>query len=80
MAKKKKKAAKKAAVSPRTRKRSLRAHYIDEAIRLVYGSLESHLPFTHVAPSYLGAGETVEFHKKCVKEYSRVLDLLSKLY
>ena len=78
--KKKKSASKKAAISPRTRTRLLRARYIDEAMRLVYDSLQSHLPFTHVGSDSLIPGETVEFHKKCVKEYSRVLDLLSKLY
>lgn len=81
MAKKKvKKLVKKAAVSPRTRAQLKRAKAIDEAMRLVYDSLQSHLPFTHATPDSLMPGETAEFHKKCVKEYSRVLDLLSKLY
>ena len=81
MAKKKvKKVAKKSGVSPRTRAQLIRAKAIDEAIRLVYDSLQSHLPYTHVGPDSLIPGETTEFHKNCVKEYSRVLELLSKLY
>ena len=75
-----KKKVKKASVSPRARAKLIRAKVIDEAIRLVYDSLQSHLPYTHVGPDSLMPGETTEFHKKCVKEYSRVLELLSKLY
>ena len=80
MAKRKKKLAKKMGLSPRTRTMHKRARYIDEAMRLVYDSLQSHLSWTHAKPDQLVDGETAEFHKKCVKEYSRVLDLLSKLY
>lgn len=81
MAKKQvKKLVKKSVVSPRTRKQLIRAKAIDEAMRLVYDSLQSHLPFTHVGADALMPGETTEFHKNCVKEYSRVLELLSKLY
>jgi hypothetical protein len=80
MAKKKKTLAKKPGVSPRTRSMLNRAKLIDEAMRLVYDSLQSHLPYTHVGPHALQPGETTQFHKNCVKEYSRVLELLSKLY
>lgn len=79
MPRKKSKPAKKS-VSPQTRAKSKRAKAIDEAIRIVYDSLQSHLPFTHVSPDSLSPGETTQFHKNCVKEYSRVLELLSKLY
>ncbi len=67
-------------ISPQMRAKSKRAKAIDEAIRLVYDSLQSHLPYTHVGPDSLQPGETTQFHKNCVKEYSRVLELLSKLY
>lgn len=58
-----------------------RARMIEEAIRLSYSSLESHLKWTH---SKLGKhrddDETNQFHVNCVKEYARTIYILSRLY
>ena len=48
---------------------------IERAIKLVWGSLESHLRYTHVRTE-----EGMQFHKDCVKEYSELLMILSDLY
>lgn len=48
---------------------------INEAIRLTWSSLESHLDYTHGKSS-----EGTKFHVGCVKDYARVIDILSKLY
>lgn len=58
-----------------------RAMLVDEGIQLVWESLESHLKFTH-QESLLNKknGETAKFHKKCVKEYARLIQILSELY
>lgn len=55
-----------------------KALLIEKAIKLAYGSLESHLPFTH-KKTKLGMGAN-HFHKKCVKEYAELISILSKLY
>ena len=47
---------------------------IERLIRLVWSSLESHLKYTH---SHTSEGRN--FHKKCVKEYSEQIKLLSEL-
>ncbi len=47
---------------------------IERAIRLTYSSLESHLHWTHAKSS---EGKT--FHKKCIREYSELIFILSKL-
>jgi len=54
-----------------------RAVIVDELILKVWGSLESHLGYTHteVAPP-----ESNAFHKECVAEYASMLVLLSQLY
>lgn len=56
-----------------------RAKMIDEAMSLVISSLASHLPYTH-GGGKLPRTESKRFHKKCVREYSRIIDLLSNLY
>lgn len=56
-------------------KKSDRAKLIEEAVRMVYDSLESHLPWTHRISS-----EGEKFHKKCVKEYVRIIEVLAQLY
>jgi hypothetical protein len=56
----------------------LKASEIDKAIRLAWGSLESHLPYTHSGTMI--RGEDSEFHKKCVQEYAEIISVLSKLF
>lgn len=48
---------------------------LERLIRLVWDSLESHLPYT-----YEHSSEGKDFHIKCVMEYSEMIYLLSKLY
>lgn len=50
-----------------------RAKLVNEAICFVYDSLDSHL-------WHARKGKDKRFHKKCVREYSRIIRLLSKLY
>jgi hypothetical protein len=50
---------------------------IEKAIRLVWGSLESHLYYTH--DGELARSENHQFHKDCVKEYSEVIQILADL-
>lgn len=52
-----------------------RAKLIEEAIRLTYSSLESHLPYVH-DPDKVGAN----FHAEAAGDYSRVIEILTKLY
>jgi hypothetical protein len=47
---------------------------IEEAIRLTWSSLESHLRYT-----YAKSAEGTRFHKKCTQEYARVIEILSGL-
>lgn len=56
-----------------------RAKKVDEAMRLVISSLTSHLPYTY-GGGKLPRSETKSFHKKSVKEYARIIHLLSELY
>lgn len=48
---------------------------LEEAIRLVWESLESHLEWTHRK-----SPEGTAFHKQCVADYVRLLTLLTQLY
>jgi hypothetical protein len=47
---------------------------LEEVIKSVWSSLVSHLPYT-----YQKSSEGKIFHKKCVREYSVIIDKLSKL-
>ena len=47
---------------------------IERAIRLTWGSLESHLLWTHRKSS-----EGQKFHKRCVKDYAETLKILAEL-
>lgn len=47
-----------------------------EAIRLTWSSLDSHLKYCHNAK--LGKGESREFHKKCCREYAKIITALCK--
>ena len=55
-----------------------KARKIEIAINLIISSLVSHLPFTY--DNNLKKPESKLFHKKCVKEYSEILKILSELY
>ena len=48
---------------------------IARVMEIVTESLDSHLHHTYGKQRY---GETKEFHKKCIKEYLEVLNILSK--
>jgi len=56
-------------------KKKLRAKDVEKAMRLAWGSLESHFYGT-----YSDTFEGKLFHKKCVREYVEQLKLLSNLY
>jgi len=47
---------------------------IERLIRLAWESLETHLDGT-----YLKTPEGIAFHKKCVRDYSEMIKLLSEL-
>ena len=51
-----------------------REEKIKRLIELAWSSLESHLDWTHKDSS-----EGKKFHKRCVKEYSEMIKLLSEL-
>jgi hypothetical protein len=65
-----------------TKKKDNRAAKIEEAIRLTWDSLESHLPWCHdkLEGWAKKRGESPAFHKKCVKDYARVITILTELY
>jgi hypothetical protein len=52
-----------------------RAKLVDEAIEIVWGSLYSHLGYTHQKHH-----DNPAHHKRCVKEYSKLIKILSELY
>ena len=51
-----------------------RSYKIERAIRLTWGSLESHLDVTR------DLSHDRDFHRKCVQEYAEVIKILSALY
>jgi heme-degrading monooxygenase HmoA len=55
---------------------------IDETIKLVWDSLDSHLEWTHrkLPKRAIKDGETNKFHQKCVQEYAIIIKNLSELY
>jgi hypothetical protein len=57
-----------------------RAKMIERALLLTWSSLESHLRFTHEVVDPKDTNETNAFHKKCVREYSEIISILTKLY
>lgn len=57
-----------------------RARKIDEAIRLTYDSLQSHLRYTYEEPDMTSRNETKAFHKRCVTDYGKVIKILTELY
>lgn len=54
--------------------RKNRAKKIEKLYRMIWSSLESHLPYTYDKYS------DRRFQKKCVKEYSEMFKILSDLY
>jgi len=56
------------------RKKINKEKHIEALIRLTYDSLQSHLKYTHISTS-----EGKDFHKKCVKDYALMINLLSDL-
>jgi hypothetical protein len=56
-----------------------RAVHVDEAMRLTWASLESHLAWTHRESRGKYAGSK-QFHRNTIKGYARLIYLLSKLY
>jgi len=55
-----------------------RAKDIEKGLRLAWSSLESHLYYTHSGKT--PRNENKAFHKKCVKEYSEIIRILTSLY
>jgi hypothetical protein len=51
-----------------------KAKKIEETIKSLFSSLESHLPYT-----YLKSSEGKYFHRKCVKNYARDINNLANL-
>ena len=60
--------------------RNERAEEVAIAMGIVADSIRSHLPYTHgnIGASRRQNGESVAFHKKCVRDYARVLKTLSQ--
>ena len=52
-----------------------RAKKYERAVRLVWDSLQSHLPYL-----YEKSPEGASFHKKTIAEYAELLRLLADLY
>lgn len=52
-----------------------RAKRIDEQIRAVWSSLQSHLPY-----AYEKHPDGVRFHKRCIREYAEQILALTELY
>lgn len=46
----------------------------ERALRLVWSSLQSHLPWT-----YKPSSEGKRFHKQCVKDYAELMKIISNL-
>jgi len=58
--------------------KSNRKQLIRRAMKLVWSSLDSHLPFLDKKPKSKSDG-TIRFQTQCVKEYGEILYILSKL-
>ena len=48
---------------------------IDKIIRMIWDSLESHLPYT-----YEDHPDGIKHHVQCVKEYAQLIELVTHLY
>jgi hypothetical protein len=60
-------------MNPKKRKDKIR-----RAIRLVWESLDSHLPYIDVKPESKSDG-SIKFQTKCVKEYGELIYILTQL-
>ena len=65
-------------------KKEERAKKIEEAIKIVWDSLDAHLSGTYELSStqkkYIEEVGSKNFHKMCVREYAQVIKTLSELY
>lgn len=52
-----------------------RAKIVERCIRDVWESLDTHLPYTHDKHP-----DGADFHKKCVADYAKTIERLSKLF
>ena len=62
-----------------------RARLIEDAMKLTWDSLSSHLEWTYGSKKEIkrvvkNNGGSPSFHVKAIKEYSRIIQILSKLY
>ena len=61
-----------------------RAKKIDKAIRIVWDSLETHLKLTHTLTKAQTQKGTEcgghKFHQWCVKDYAKLIQILTELY
>ena len=68
------------------RAEQLRAQQIELAIRLVWDSLQSHLPYTYEQQECVKCKQkfckcdNYKFHKKSIEEYANLIHILSNLY
>ena len=53
---------------------------VDEALRLIWSSLESHLPLTDIAKGHSQFKDDRSFHRKCCKDYIRLLQIIKELW
>lgn len=60
------------------KRKEKKARAIKKAIRLTWASLKSHL--TWMYGKEVKQNGSNSFHQKCVREYSRLIRLLTKLY
>lgn len=58
-----------------------RAEKVDRIIRIAFDSLKTHLPYSHTVTNKQKAfiGST-SFHRKCVKDYAKIIMLATELY
>ncbi len=56
-------------------KSDTRAKLIEQAVKLIWSSLASHLSWT-----YTKHPDSKRFHKKCVKEYADLIKIITELY
>ena len=58
-----------------------RAKLIERGLRLIWDSLESHLPWTYGKNKGRGKGTgTRKFHKGATGEYGELVDIFTQLY
>lgn len=54
-----------------------RAEKVERVIRLAWSSLESHLSYATGRIKHI---DKPVFHRKCVKEYAEIIQIVSELY